>query len=81
MVSWIIATGVDDAAEDATEDASLDEVADDDGVLEATEAIDDAVLATLDDIAVAEDVLDVLDIVIVGLESLLPPQPLSTTAI
>ncbi len=78
MVSWIIATGADDAAEDAIEDAMLD---DDEGSLDATDDIDDEELATLDEVAAAEDMLDALDDVVVCFESLLPPQPLSTTAI
>ena len=55
----------------------LDDEAADEGVLEATDDIDDA---TLDDMAATEDMLGALDEVAVCLVSLLPPQPLSTTA-
>lgn len=77
MVSWIIATGADDAAEDATDDSTLDDA--DEGVLDATDDIDE--LATLDEVAAAEDMLDALDDAVVCFESLLPPQALSATAI
>jgi hypothetical protein len=50
-------------------------------VLDATDAVDDAELARLDDMAAEEDMLDALDDVVGVFESLLPPQPLNTTAI